>query len=93
MKPVNSITTKSLKISNVLEKRGDLDAYRIFESMLSEDERECLKQLEAMASSKKQKPPINLEPSTAGKKRGRKKKVAPEEVKEEAPVEELKANV
>ena len=61
--------------------------------MVSEDERECLKQLEAMASSKKQKPPINLEPSTNGKKRGRKKKVAPEEAKEEAPVEELKANV
>ena len=96
MKPVNSMTTSFVKISNGLEKRRNLDAYRIFESMLSEDERECLKQLEAMASSKKQKPPINLEPSTTGKKRGRKKKVAPEEVKkeEEAPVEEeLKANV
>ena len=96
MKPVNSITTSFVKISNVLEKRGNLDAYRIFESMLSEDERECLKQLEAMASSKKQKPPINLEPSTTGKKRGPKKKVAPEEGKkeEEAPVEEeLKATV
>ena len=95
MKPVNNITTSFVKISNVLEKRGNMDAYRIFESMLSEDERECLKQLEAMASSKKQKPSINLEPSTTGKKRGRKKKVAPEEIKkeEEAPVEELKANV
>ena len=39
MKPVNSITTSFVKISNVLEKRGNLDAYRIFESMLSEDER------------------------------------------------------
>jgi len=83
MKPVNSITTSFVKISNVLETRGNMDAYRIFESMLSEDERECLKQLEAMASSKKQKPPINLEPSTTGKKRGRKKNVAPEEGKKE----------
>ena len=74
MKPVNSITTSFVKISNVLEKRGNLDAYRIFESMLSEDERECLKQLEAMASSKKQKPPINLEPSTTGKTKRSKEK-------------------
>ena len=98
MKPVNSMTTSFVKISNVLEKRGNLDAYRIFESMLSEDERECLKQLEAMASYKKQKPNNNSEPSTTGKKRGRKKKIVPEEIKEavaveEAPAEELKATV
>ena len=73
MKPVNSMTTSFVKISNVLEKRGNLDAYRIFESMLSEDERECLKQLEAMASYKKQKP-INSEPSTSGKKKRAKEK-------------------
>ena len=75
MKPVNSITTSFVKISNVLEKRGNVEAYRIFESMLSEDERECLKQLEAMASSKKQKPPINLEPSTTGKKEVERKRL------------------
>jgi len=98
MKPVNSMTTSFVKISNVLEKRWNLDAYRIFESMLSEDERECLKQLEAMASYKKQKPNNNSEPSATGKKRGRKKKIVPEEIKEtvaveEAPAEELKATV
>ena len=81
MKPVNSITTSFVKISNVLEKRGNLDAYRIFESMLSEDERECLKQLEAMASSKKQKPPINLEPSTTGKKEVERKRWLQKKVK------------
>ena len=80
-----------------MEKRGNVDAYRISESMLSEDERGCLKQLEAMASYKKQKP-INSEPSTSGKKRGRKKKIVPEEIKEtvaveEAPAEEQKATV
>ena len=97
MKPVNSMTTSFVKISNVIENRGNLDAYRIFESMLSEDERECLKQLEAMASYKKQKP-NSSEPSNTGKKRGRKKKIVPEEIKEivaveEAPAEELKATV
>ena len=75
MKPVNSITTSFVKISNVLEKRGNMEAYRIFESMLSEDERECLNQLEAMASSKKQKPQINQEPSTTGKKEVERKRL------------------
>ena len=74
MKPVSSMTTSFVKISNVLEKRGNVDAYRIFESMLSEDERECLKQLEAMASYKKQKPNNNSEPSTTGKKKRAKEK-------------------
>ena len=68
MKPVNSMTTSFVKISNVLEKKGNVDAYRIFESMLSEDERECLKQVEAMATYKKQKPNNNSEPSVTGKK-------------------------
>ena len=65
--------------------------------MLIEDERECLKQLEAMASYKN-KLNNNSEPSTTGKQRGRKKKIVPEEIKEtvaveEAPAEEQKATV
>jgi hypothetical protein len=97
MKPVNSITTSFVKISTCLDKRGNLDEYRIFESMLSEDERECLRQLEAMKNYKKQKPITSSEPSTTGKKRGRKKKVVAEETKEataeEPPVEEQKTTI
>ena len=83
MKPVNSMTTSFVKISNVLEKRGNLDAYRIFESMLSEDERECLKQLEAMASYKKQKPNNNSEPSTTGKKEGERKRLCQKKLRKQ----------
>lgn len=53
--------------------------------MFSEDERECLKQLDAMASSKKQKPPINLEPSTTGKKDVERKRLRKKKLKKKLP--------
>ena len=85
MKPVTSMTTSFVKISNIFEKRGNLDAYQILESMLSEDERECLKQLEAMASSKKQKPQINQEPSTTGKTEVERKRSLQKNLKKKLP--------
>ena len=72
----SQLTTSFNKISNVLERNGQPEIYKLYKSMLNDEEPECLSTIEMLRGIRKQSKTINSSASEAvpAKKRGRKKK-------------------
>ena len=72
----SKLTTSFIKISNVLERNGQPEIYKLYKSMLNDEELECLSTIEMLRGIRKQSKTINSSASEAvpAKKRGRKKK-------------------
>ena len=85
----SKLTTSFIKISNVLDRNGRSEIYKLCKSMLNEEELECLNTIEMIRGMRKQSKTINSSATEAvsAKKRGRKKKVV-EVVESDAPLEE-----
>jgi len=86
----SKLTTSFIKITNVLERNGQPEIYKLYKSMLSEEELECLITIEMLRGFRKHSKKNNNSTTTEVmpvKKRGRKKKVV-EVVDSDATVEE-----
>ena len=85
----SKLTTSFIKISNVLDRNGRSEIYKLYKSMLDEEELECLNTIETIRGMRKQSKTINRLATEASsvKKRGRKKKVV-EVVESDTPLEE-----
>ena len=73
----SKLTTSFIKITNVLERNGQPEIYKLYKSMLSEEELECLITIEMLRGFRKHSKQNNNSATEAmpAKKRGRKKKV------------------
>ena len=73
----SKLTTSFIKTTNVLERNGQPEIYKLYKSMLSEEELECLITIEMLRGFKKHSKNNNNSATEAipAKKRGRKKKV------------------
>ena len=85
----SKLTTSFINISNVLERNGRPEIYKLYKSMLNEEELERLSTIEMIRGMRKQSKTINRLATEASsvKKRGRKKKVV-EVVESDTPLEE-----
>ena len=85
----SKLTTSFIKISNVLDRNGRSEIYKLYKSMLDEEELECLNTIEMIRGMRKQSKTINsaATETVTAKKRGRKKKVV-EVVESDTPLEE-----
>ena len=84
MSRINKLTTSFIKITNALDKTKNQDEYNIYVSMLDEEELECLKYVQRLReyNNRQQLPsPTDTDESKPEKKkRGRKNKVAEDDV-------------
>ena len=73
----SKLTTSFIKITNVLERNGQPEIYKLYKSMLSEEELECLITTEMLRGFRKHSKKNNNSATEAlpAKKRGRKKQV------------------
>ena len=79
MSKINKLTTSFIRITNALDKVKNQDEYNIYVSMLDEEELECLMLLAASPTDTDESKPEK-------KKRGRKNKVAGDDVVMSDPV-------
>ncbi|MFM7855811.1 MAG: hypothetical protein ACKO96_28800, partial [Flammeovirgaceae bacterium] len=85
MSKINKLTTSFIKITNALEKVKNQDEYDIYVSMLDEEELECLKYVQRLRKYTNRQlsaasPNDTDESKAENKKRGRKNKVAGDDV-------------
>ena len=71
----SKLITSFIKITNVLERDGQPEIYKLYKSMLSEEELECLTTIEMLRGLRKHCKTNNSSATKAlpAKKRGRKK--------------------
>ncbi len=92
MSNINKLTTSFIKIMNALKKVKNQDEYNIYVSMLDEEELDCLKYVQRLRKytnrqlSAAPSPNDTDESKPEKKKRGRKKKVAGDDVVMSDPV-------
>ena len=84
MSRINKLTTSFIKITNALDKTKNQDEYNIYVSMLDGEELECLKYAQRLRKYNTRQqlpsPTDTAESKPEKKKRGRKNKVADDDV-------------
>ncbi len=93
MSKINKLTTSFITITNALEKVKNQDEYNIYVSMLDEEELDCLKYVQRLRKYTNRQLYVAASPNETDeikpekkKKRGRKKKVAVDDVVMSDPV-------
>ena len=83
MSRINKLTTSFIKITNALYKTKNQDEYKIYVSMLDEEELECLKYVQRLRKHNNRQQlasPTDTDESKPEKKRGRTNKGAEDDV-------------